>query len=595
MSQVPFGSITHVSRELIRGARIYQLEKTVNQPGTQAQDSEAAPLIDNDDPDAVFRRALDQELDKICSFYQLKELEIFAELEEILNDLETFVKETEHVDPGQLDGATEQFNHQRRASLFSRVSFAGRKRRPSMISASTIDELDEDSDEDPNERSALGDSGLLSERRKTVDATANRRPSLDDLRSSSQQPLARRKTVQTIDEYGDSESALDQMVASSITLKKRTVSIYVSVCELKSFVQLNKTGFSKVLKKYDKILDRALKKPYLKEKVDPAPPFVSSTIRRLDESIKKVETAYANLITKGDEDEARRELRLHLREHVVWERNTVWREMIGVERKAQAVNLGVRRTLLDHDPAKIRRQGDEHYDMHAKEVVTPIGRYRCPTWLWSSTFAWLIVILAIFFVLLFVPIMKKPEQQNCLAMLVLVSALWATEVRTSPSSSSYAQLRLTAAQVIPLFVTSLLVPFLAVILQVVRDDRKPHSRLTPPEAAKYVFASMWTPVIMLLLGGFTIAAALSKFQIAKLLATFVLSKAGTRPRTVLLTNMFVALILSMWISNVASPVLCFSIIQVSLPTIISEKRKQITDHGMLRPAASSKSPDRFQL
>lgn len=67
---------------------------------------------------------------------------------------------------------------------------------------------------------------------------------------------------------------------------------------------------------------------------------------------------------------------------------------------------------------------------------------------------------------------------------------------------------------------------------------------------------------MLLLGGFTIAAALSKYHIAKLLATFVLSKAGTRPRTVLVTNMFVAMIASMWISNVAAPVLCFSIIQV---------------------------------
>src|SRR5438874_2604133 len=73
---------------------------------------------------------------------------------------------------------------------------------------------------------------------------------------------------------------------------------------------------------------------------------------------------------------------------------------------------------------------------------------------------------------------------------------------------------------------------------------------------------MWTPVIMLLLGGFAIAAALSKYHIAKLLATFVLSKAGTRPRTVLITNMFVAMVASMWISNVAAPVLCFSIIQV---------------------------------
>lgn len=118
-------------------------------------------------------------------------------------------------------------------------------------------------------------------------------------------------------------------------------------------------------------------------------------------------------------------------------------------------------------------------------------------------------------------------------------------------------------QVIPLFVTSLLIPFLAVILQVVRSDQKPHTRLDPQDATRYVFAAMWTPVIMLLLGGFTIAAALSKYQIAKLMATFVLSKAGTRPRTVLITNMFVAMVASMWISNVAAPVLCFSIIEVS--------------------------------
>lgn len=95
----------------------------------------------------------------------------------------------------------------------------------------------------------------------------------------------------------------------------------------------------------------------------------------------------------------------------------------------------------------------------------------------------------------------------------------------------------------------------------VRSDQKPHNRLESKPAASYVFAAMWTPVIMLLLGGFTIAAALSKYNIAKMMATFVLSKAGTKPRTVLLTSMFVAMFASMWISNVAAPVLCFSIIQ----------------------------------
>ena len=85
-------------------------------------------------------------------------------------------------------------------------------------------------------------------------------------------------------------------------------------------------------------------------------------------------------------------------------------------------------------------------------------------------------------------------------------------------------------------------------------------------ATKYIVAAMWTPVILLLLGGFTVAAALSKYDIAKRIATIVLSKAGTRPRTVLLTNMFVAAFASMWISNVAAPVLCLSIISVRTRT-----------------------------
>jgi phosphate transporter len=108
----------------------------------------------------------------------------------------------------------------------------------------------------------------------------------------------------------------------------------------------------------------------------------------------------------------------------------------------------------------------------------------------------------------------------------------------------------------------MLIPFLVVVLRIMQTEQKPYQRLEPKEATGAVFAAMWTPVIMLLLGGFTIAAALSKHDIARRMATFVLSKAGTRPRTVLVTNMFVSMVLSMWISNVAAPVLCFSIIQV---------------------------------
>ncbi|KAL9035891.1 MAG: hypothetical protein Q9180_004609 [Flavoplaca navasiana] len=520
---------------------IYTLEKAIHQAqGIGPPDAEASPLLANDeDPDAVFRRSLDSELEKICSFYQLKELEIYGEVSELKKDEQNFEADNDGMDMDQVEAGGRSMlrgGKTRHMSMFKNFGFPRDKKTSNM--SPSMEEVEEEPDSDDD-----GDNGTLLKLSKTRSKTwdANAGQSIDDLRNSRELP-SRRRQSQAFEDY--SEQAFAGLFASGVNLKKRTISLYVSLCELKSFIQLNKTGFTKALKKFDKTLDRNLKSKYLKESVNPAYPFRATTMQHVDENIQDIEKMYADIITQGDLELAKRELRLHLREHVVWERNTVWREMIGIERKAQAANMGLRRTLLggDHDPANARLQGDEPDELGTKEVVTPVGRVRCPHWLLNSAFFILLAIIAIFVVLLVVPIMEKPEQQNCLALLVFVSLLWATEV-------------------IPLFVTSILVPFLVVVLKIVRSDIEPYQRLDAPAATKYVFASMWTPVIMLLLGGFTIAAALSKYNIAKLMATFVLSKAGTKPRTVLLTNMFVAMVASMWISNVAAPVLCFSIIQ----------------------------------
>ncbi|GME49429.1 Sodium/sulfate symporter [Neofusicoccum parvum] len=522
---------------------IYQLEKQIHQrAGPDTQDAESSPLLAGtvDDPDKTFSSALDHELEKICNFYRSKEHEVYTELESLLKEAEEYLEENEGLN-GEDDEvpppsrATNRSNG-RKGSIFGGLGLS--KRRRSTVSRRSIPEEEEEeqeSDDDADERSAL---------RKTASQNG-RRNSRDDPMSgsgmiSSTGALGRRRRSLAFDDENDMSFAV--LYDSVISLKKRTISLYVNICELRSYIQLNKTGFRKVLKKYDKILDRSLKSSYTEQNVEPAYPFLQPTMDKLAENLSKVEQAYANLCNQGDVATAKRELRLHLREHVVWERNTVWREMIGIERKAQAANLGIRQTILGHDTdPKSRLQGDDA-EISMQEISTPVGRYTCPRWLLSSTFYTIIAILAIFLVLLLLPIMKEPEQQNCLALVVFVSLLWATEA-------------------IPLFVTSLLVPFLVVVLRVVRTDSKPHDRLESKAAAGYIFAAMWTPVIMLLLGGFTIAAALSKYNIAKMMATLVLSKAGTRPRTVLLTSMFVAMFASMWISNVAAPVLCFSIIQ----------------------------------
>jgi len=523
---------------------IYSLEKrqisiskdgqhSTAKPGSGPDnDPEAlAPLIpdDPDEVDRVFTRALDTEVEKITRFYRVKEEELLVEVQGLLHDVSEYKDMFQDGNGKRRKGSTASVADRRDSNA------VGGGMENSLQSLESVREEDEedgrkDSDEETiNERSRL--------QRQISTASSQSHTNRQDPMRQSMASLA--ESAKDDDDYipGGYHD-------ESITLKRRTIVLYTSLCELKSFIQLNQTGFSKVLKKYDKTLDRNLKSAYVKSKVDRAYPFLASTLARVSEQITEMEKVYADVVTRKNIEKARKELRLHLREHVVWERNTVWREMIGIERKAQAATLGLRQTVLgrETDPRKARLLGDEPEQM-TTDVDTPIGRYKCPRFLFSSTFLTLVAIILLFIILLTIPIMEQPEQQNCFALVVFVSLLWATEA-------------------IPLFVTSLLVPFFAVLLRVVRSENKPHRRLDTKQAASFVFSAMWSSVIMLLLGGFTIAAALSKYNIAKVMATFVLSKAGTRPRTVILTSMFVAMFASMWISNVAAPVLCFSIIQV---------------------------------
>ncbi|KAI1471853.1 SPX domain-containing protein [Daldinia caldariorum] len=523
---------------------IYGLEKNVHQ--SAVSDVETRPLLRNEDPETVFGRALDVEIEKISSFYVVKEKELFDDVDDLMRDIES-LDAAGHGDPElaqrphmQQYPASEQVVH----TLGTRSTKSTRSTRSTRSTDDGADDSDDD-DEDQDETSALN-----RRRRSSLGGRRRTAPSAmfasTDLTASTDFTRSRRYSI-GYDDY--TETA--QMYSSGIMLKKRIISLYVQLCELKSYVQLNKTGFSKVLKKFDKIIDKEFRPKYMRDAVEISYPFLPETVRHVEERIAKMEKAYADAVTHGDLALAKKDLRSHLREHVVWERNTVWRDLIGLERRAEAASFGKGLLGAQNDGIKVRLQGDDAPPTPMKQIETPVGRFACPTWLFSSTLFILLGIVAIFLVLLSVPIMEMPEQQRCLAMLVFVSLLWATEA-------------------IPLFVTSLLIPFLCVVLRVVRDDLPPYKRLDSVDATPYVFAAMWTPVIMLLLGGFTLAAALSKCKIDKRIATFVLSKAGTQPRTVLIATMFVAAFASMLVSNVAAPVLCFSIIEPMLRNLPSD-------------------------
>ncbi|KAF8575970.1 hypothetical protein K439DRAFT_1664820 [Ramaria rubella] len=319
--------------------------------------------------------------------------------------------------------------------------------------------------------------------------------------------------------------------------KRRIMNLYLSHTSLRSYVELNRSGFRKILKKYDKVTYSELSDHYLENMVERAYPFLLETRNKLKEAIRSLVDLYAKCVTKGDVPTALRQLRVHQREQVAWERDTVWRQMISNERRSD----------IDDQVSSLGEQDSDNLPSGGKSsnfvISTRFGTLR-----FKKKKIFLPIAVAVFIAILNARVVAGVEANNCFAILAFATLLWATEA-------------------IPLFVTSLFIPLLLVMFRTIRSDDAQHERLRTPEATKFIFSVMFSPTIMLLIGGFTIASALSKTNIDRVLITRVLSLAGTRPNVVLLAFMGVACFASMWISNVAAPTLCFTLIQPILRTL----------------------------
>ncbi|KAI0319073.1 SPX domain-containing protein [Amylostereum chailletii] len=555
---------------------IYQLEKQQHEARVHAHDIESAgehtglvPGSSSPDTDALFRPLLDVERRKISTFAALQEKELFEELAE----LEALVQEQDElglvagrlyaddeddmdddddddedevdVEWGAPSASRERQSSKRRRRNSTSVGRASKdisSPRPRRVSISSTDEnvdleasllslrhsqpaavpegeLAPIASSSHNRSTSKGRSNSPNVSRRIVTKLTN---SIASLAS----PHARESSV--VEETiwnSKSNYAMD----TQLLFKRRITNLYVQLSALKSYVELNYSGFRKILKKYDKVTDNSLQRHYLHTVLEPSPPFDPASRARFSDAQAKLLQMYAKCVTRGDVGIAQRHLKTHLREHIAWERDTVWRQMIGRERRGESMGMGA--------PVGLERS-----DEKALEVKTPVGRLR-----FSRKAVWVFAAAVIFTVLLNVQTVEGDAANWCVAVLVFATMLWATEA-------------------IPLFVTSMMVPLLLVWLRVIVDEES-GERLSPPLATKWIFSVMFSPTIMLLIGGFTIAAALSKTSIDRLLITRVLSLAGTRPSVVILAVMGVACFASMWISNVAAPTLCFALVRPILRTL----------------------------
>lgn len=139
-----------------------------------------------------------------------------------------------------------------------------------------------------------------------------------------------------------------------------------------------------------------------------------------------------------------------------------------------------------------------------------------------------------------IPMGMQRDEQKCLGVLVFVSILWASEA-------------------IPLWVTSLCIPLLVVLCNIIlRNDGQ---ALPSDKAATRELAKIADPNVILLMGGFTIAAALHKYGLDVRLAARMQRLVGnSAPRLLILVNMVVGFTLSMFCNNVAAPVVVFFLV-----------------------------------
>jgi len=129
-----------------------------------------------------------------------------------------------------------------------------------------------------------------------------------------------------------------------------------------------------------------------------------------------------------------------------------------------------------------------------------------------------------------------PEARKMVGALVCTSALWVFEV-------------------FPLYVTSLLVviftPLMAFNLTAI---------VQKPELLNTFFNPLSNPVIILFLGGFIMARALSAHKVDQFIASAVISNVSPRPVPLLAAVMAITGALSMWLSNTATTVMMLAVV-----------------------------------
>ena len=138
---------------------------------------------------------------------------------------------------------------------------------------------------------------------------------------------------------------------------------------------------------------------------------------------------------------------------------------------------------------------------------------------------------------------------HCFALFVLTVTLWVTEA-------------------MPFFCTAMLIPIIAVPTGIIRDPiaaaMGQEVAASPEVASKVLMGRIFDHVQILVLGGLVIAKAMSRTQLEHAIAQQLHQRTAHSPRLYLLGIMLLSCLMSIFVSNIASPLLTLGVIQSTL-------------------------------
>ncbi len=144
----------------------------------------------------------------------------------------------------------------------------------------------------------------------------------------------------------------------------------------------------------------------------------------------------------------------------------------------------------------------------------------------------------------------NPVQHRLLAIFLLAAMMWVLEP-------------------VPVFATSIFIIALELMLISNKGLTPLTSGLEKSTLLSYtaIFNAFSSPIIILFLGGFSLAAAATKYELDINLARVLLKPFGTRPGAVMLGLMMITAIFSMFMSNTATTVMMLAILTPVLAAI----------------------------